>query len=1521
MIRGRLGLLATIAAGLVLALGCWSSVGATTWYVDQNNANASDAGPGTASQPFKTLGKGTSVAVAGDTVQVNSGRYYEAVTFAHAGTATQPITLKALPGQRAIVDGGLVLSSASWVQCDSSYSTRNANYANIYHIDFSTQSGSRPISVYQDDNLQTEAVWPAFGWCAVPINGATSTPSTNPTGASTLTDSLHLTQSDGYWVGGRIIYYSPINYLTDTFITAYTQSTHTLSIAGPWIFGYPTGNYGEQPNDRYLIYDKLESITGSGQWAFDRLGGGRFRLYLWPAGSDSPSGHVVTVPNNSRFAIELDSTAYVVIDGLEVCHANGYGIGGWGGGTPTYLTIQNCCIHHNDGMGIMLEGLPNVLVYHNYIGYNGGGVTNAGASNVTIRENEICFNSKQDGSNDGVDLTGPDPGNPTSSNWAYGCVVDHNYIHDHTYWYMHPDSMQSYSNVYGALLENNFCVNSGQSYMMEQMTATTLSNNIWAQCAGYMLHDCDYVFSTSLQHCTLANAGWGNMSNAGNPGYGYSFHNTIFYLGHAGSNLGNVGVPNGPYSSDYNLFYSADGVSQAYSPVVYISMTGTKWNWTWAQYLAGSGQDAHSIYTTTGNPQFVNAPAWFSQLDGGDQAWFTPSRVLLENNELSSYAVGDHVEIDHDGVQRVVTGLGTLNISGTTMYYVTFTPSDARIATGAQMMCNWKSNTNYVVNYMLKSTSPAKGKASDGGDIGSSINVPQMMMGDFNGDGVRDVPTWPYVTPSYALTVIQTLGGSLTVTPSQALYGAGTTATVTAYAQSGYAFAGWTVSGGTISPYGSPATLTILGSVTLSASFSTQLSYTATEQATTGGTILMTSGGPYTYGQVVGLTASAVVGWQFSGWSATGAALSSSATATSSLTVLGNWTLTASFSPIQYNVMVPLNISGGFNMEAWIGPLMYQNCELTGSRASLLFGREPQGLAENLAPPYGGELLAGDDPAPYPPYSISSDWFHPANFSGTTCTPVNGLLTDPNDGRTYYIASLAGNALLPGDWLETAAGGMKNNSIVIGQYHSLADWSVSAVTFAITPSQYKDMNFVLAAGTTHGAAFMQIIANYSDSSTQVLYDFGDPGFATGTGFAGPSFTGSGPATFTPIYTTGDYYDDGSDGTGIVRAGSCVLYVFSTPLAVNPNKTLVGFTIRDLHGGSPNYNNYARELAVFAAAASLPLYSVTVNQTPGGAVTVSPSIAQYGLGAQMMVTAAANPGYRLISWSVTGGTVSPNAAQAVLTVQGNVMLSASFSLASFTSTEQSTGGTIQLTSSGPYFYGQAVGISATANPGWCFISWSATGATLSSSTAATASLTVLDNWTLVATFAYETFTITASTPSNWVYQNTPLATKDRHVLPLSITVTADTWGNHSYSTTVIQAGSGVVIPTPSWANGVLVTPTTSATWGGLSGYLVGGRRSDGVANTGACTLTIQVIGDVSTAANPASTSLTISVRPLGDIDGSGQVTPNDLAILNTRLNVFAIAPYSDANCDLNGDEVVTTADRVLLRKILNELAVP
>jgi hypothetical protein len=76
----------------------------------------SDAAPGSASRPLKTIDRALELAHAGDRVLVHAGTYPEMVEAGPRGTAGAPITLQPAPGERATVSGGFKLIDARHVR-------------------------------------------------------------------------------------------------------------------------------------------------------------------------------------------------------------------------------------------------------------------------------------------------------------------------------------------------------------------------------------------------------------------------------------------------------------------------------------------------------------------------------------------------------------------------------------------------------------------------------------------------------------------------------------------------------------------------------------------------------------------------------------------------------------------------------------------------------------------------------------------------------------------------------------------------------------------------------------------------------------------------------------------------------------------------------------------------------------------------------------------------------------------------------------------------------------------------------------------------------------------------------------------------------------------------------------------------------------------------------------------------------------------------------------------------------------
>jgi parallel beta-helix repeat protein len=117
----RSALRATVGIGLVVLLLVLTGTAAadgSVLFVDRANPSCSDAGSGSVSQPFCTVGAAAARASAGQTVQVAAGTYSENVTVPTSGTSTARITFTAAPGASVVLSGqasGFTISGRSWI--------------------------------------------------------------------------------------------------------------------------------------------------------------------------------------------------------------------------------------------------------------------------------------------------------------------------------------------------------------------------------------------------------------------------------------------------------------------------------------------------------------------------------------------------------------------------------------------------------------------------------------------------------------------------------------------------------------------------------------------------------------------------------------------------------------------------------------------------------------------------------------------------------------------------------------------------------------------------------------------------------------------------------------------------------------------------------------------------------------------------------------------------------------------------------------------------------------------------------------------------------------------------------------------------------------------------------------------------------------------------------------------------------------------------------------------------------------
>ena len=123
-------------------------------------AGASDSNPGTAAQPFATIQKAASIAVAGDVVKIRQGTYRETIMPASSGVTFQPDN-----GATVLVSGLEEAGNNGWtVHSGNIYKkTITINGNNPYIDNNNTNTTLHAIQIFKDKVMQIQARWPKAG--------------------------------------------------------------------------------------------------------------------------------------------------------------------------------------------------------------------------------------------------------------------------------------------------------------------------------------------------------------------------------------------------------------------------------------------------------------------------------------------------------------------------------------------------------------------------------------------------------------------------------------------------------------------------------------------------------------------------------------------------------------------------------------------------------------------------------------------------------------------------------------------------------------------------------------------------------------------------------------------------------------------------------------------------------------------------------------------------------------------------------------------------------------------------------------------------------------------------------------------------------------------------------------------------------------------------------------------------------------------------------------------------------------
>jgi uncharacterized repeat protein (TIGR02543 family) len=593
---------------------------------------------------------------------------------------------------------------------------------------------------------------------------------------------------------------------------------------------------------------------------------------------------------------------------------------------------------------------------------------------------------------------------------------------------------------------------------------------------------------------------------------------------------------------------------------------------------------------------------------------------------------------------------------------------------------------------------------------------------------------------TYTIAVSASPAGSGTVTGG-GTYNSGTSVTVTATPNAGYAFVDWTDGASQVSTNTS-YNFTASANRTLVANFIGIYTVSTSSSPAIGGST--TGSGTYNTGTSVTVSATPASGYQFVNW--TDGATPVSTNATYTFTISANRNLTANFSVITFTVATSSSPAAGGTTS---GSGIYN------SNASVTVIATPATGYQFVNWTVSGSIVSTS--ATYT-FTVTANRSLVANFSlisysvSTSANPAAGGSTA--GGGSYSHGS-------PVTVVATPATG-----------YQFVNWTDSGVAVSTNPSY----TFTATTNRILTANFSLIIYTVSTSSSPA---------AGGSTAGGGSYSHGSSVTVVATPSTGYQFINWTQSGTVVSTGVSYTFAATTNRTLVANFSLLDYTIsaspNPAAGGSSggggtyshgtsvtvtaspatgyqfvnwtesgtsvststSYNFTATSNRTLVANFSVINYTISTTSNPAAGGTTAGG-GTYGHGGSVTITATPATGYLFSNWSEGGTAVSIN-ANFTFTVTGNRTFVANFILITYTINTSSSpvaGGTTG--GGGTYIPGTSVTLTATPASGYQFVNWSEAGAPVS--TNQTYTFTVNANRTLVASFQSITY-ITVNTLSS------------------------------------------------------------------------------------------------------------------------------------------------------------------------------
>jgi hypothetical protein len=572
-------------------------------------------------------------------------------------------------------------------------------------------------------------------------------------------------------------------------------------------------------------------------------------------------------------------------------------------------------------------------------------------------------------------------------------------------------------------------------------------------------------------------------------------------------------------------------------------------------------------------------------------------------------------------------------------------------------------------------------------------------------------------TATLTMTASPAAGGTTTPTGSSTVV-VGAATNISAAKTSNYNFSGWTAVPGANAVFGDPTsantTVTLLGDATVTANF-TPITWILTKGQPSNGTITFVPDGPsiiVNQGDATTITATPNTNYEFVRWSVVSGAASFTSATSASTTVylLSNATITATFQNIRRNLTMAVSGTGTTTPPATSVTAVDQGTATNISATAGLYWT----FSNWTASPSGNASFANPASASTT-VTLSGDATVTAVFTQNACTLTMAVTptATPAYGTTAPAAGTYTNSYHQGDSVSITATPNTVSYLLAGI--SFYKWEVTGATIASAASASTTATLTAAAAT--------ITAHFHYPATLTM------GGAASDGQTSPAI---GSTTSMNIYSTATFAD-----TSEIQA------ISATPAA---NFT---FTRWDSSGGAVVANSTATPTTAWLTSATGTVTAVFTRTQANLTMAVSPALGGFtwpldgtttsiDQGMPQSIFAWANFGYRFLRWNSTGNAVfgDISSASTTVTLSGASTVTAVFVADQCVMTMAKTGNgstNPSVASSMTVDFNTVVNISATPASGYRFVNWVSSAGPLANANAASTTVTVMATGTTTANF--------------------------------------------------------------------------------------------------------------------------------------------------------------------------------------------